>query len=468
MPVTKWFSVRYKFTALLLINLFTISLILGSSLLGFQEINGQPSSCAIIGKPVDISTLLPSVTPSTTHGPFLVIGPEVNTGIQVKKGDQLRVTSSGKVDFGGSFGGVGAPKLDANGDCSKTPSDFPAPTLAKNSLIVKINETFLQGGTDRILNASTNGFVVLAANDGQPGDNSPNGGWNVRITPLIKNHFPANLDPTIVIDGDNNTIASNHFIPIPVNQIEGEGTLSKEFKIDVSVTNIKQIRNQMDDIQSFECRLVKVGISEETSSSVNWPCSSINGNRVDLNGKITLNSSPFPNRVFYKSPESGFYFLQIRAKDTTQQFSSFSTTGLWFVNDLNTTIKDVVDGSGYSLMQPVPVLCPFVYIHHPVCNIPIKAQTPSRDATFTFEGSNIVTRYDPIFTCKVFKEYRGGYTNLVRSITDCKSPIAFKGLEPGKYEFQVTMATKNGNNGNGYLQNLQTNPPASFDWTILP
>ena len=50
------------------------------------------------------------------YGPYIVVGPEVSTGIFAKLGDSMEITSTGLVDFGGAVLGVGAPILDANGD----------------------------------------------------------------------------------------------------------------------------------------------------------------------------------------------------------------------------------------------------------------------------------------------------------------------------------------------------------------
>lgn len=112
------------------------------------------------------------------HGPYLVVGPEVLTAVSVEKDDILEVTSEGLVDFGGAFQGVGAPILDANGDTSNTPSNYPAPNLRKNSLIVKIGDEWVQGGTSARLSVSnTGGEIILRANDLDISDNSR--GWSV-------------------------------------------------------------------------------------------------------------------------------------------------------------------------------------------------------------------------------------------------------------------------------------------------
>src|SRR5688572_19166595 len=48
--------------------------------------------------------------------PITVVGPNVETGIMVGAGDLIEVSSTGLVDLGGAFGGIGAPILTADGD----------------------------------------------------------------------------------------------------------------------------------------------------------------------------------------------------------------------------------------------------------------------------------------------------------------------------------------------------------------
>ncbi|HWP91443.1 MAG TPA: hypothetical protein VNN20_04505 [Thermodesulfobacteriota bacterium] len=128
--------------------------------------------------------------PTSIHGPFTVgiehrkrgRRTEVRTGIQVQAGDTITTQSSGEVDFGGAFFGLGAPILDADGDSWPTPSDYPAPSLRKNSLICKIGRastTFFQGGVKRSFTAPTSGELILDVNDKDTGDNSR--GWTVFV-----------------------------------------------------------------------------------------------------------------------------------------------------------------------------------------------------------------------------------------------------------------------------------------------
>jgi hypothetical protein len=113
-------------------------------------------------------------------GPYTVVGPEVRTGITVKQGDTIRISSSGLVDFGGAVFGIGAPILTANGDFEPTPSDFPRPELRKNSLIVNIGNGWYQGGIFTSFTSTTSGEIILKANDADTTDNSR--GWSVSVT----------------------------------------------------------------------------------------------------------------------------------------------------------------------------------------------------------------------------------------------------------------------------------------------
>ena len=119
--------------------------------------------------------------------PITVVGPNVETGIMVGAGDLIEVSTTGLVDLGGAFGGIGAPILTADGDTYPPPPTYPAPDLRKNSLIVGVRShinphviTWRQGGVHRSFNSPDTGTVVLRANDEAPGDNSR--GWAVSLT----------------------------------------------------------------------------------------------------------------------------------------------------------------------------------------------------------------------------------------------------------------------------------------------
>ena len=66
-------------------------------------------------------------------------------------------------------------KLSADGEDQAAPSDYPAPNLRKNSLVVRIGDVYYQGGVDETFVSATNGEVVLRAND-STGRTTPAGG----------------------------------------------------------------------------------------------------------------------------------------------------------------------------------------------------------------------------------------------------------------------------------------------------
>jgi len=134
-----------------------------------------------------------------------VVGPAVDSGIDVNAGDRIDVRAEGTASFGSRFLGLFPPMLDADGDNWITPSDYPAPWLRKNSLLVLIRgglvrpgvaqaSTFFQGGRDRSFVAPYAGRVLLQANDADPGDNT--GGWQVTVTRT----FAENVPPRLAVD----------------------------------------------------------------------------------------------------------------------------------------------------------------------------------------------------------------------------------------------------------------------------
>ena len=126
---------------------------------------------------------------SSPNGPFYVNRDLIKTSLNARKGDTIKITSTGIVDFGGAVLGIGAPKLDANGDFATTPQNYPAPNLRKNSLIIKIGDKWYQGGTGTSFIASTEGSIQLYANDNDPGNNT--GAWKVfaNVTPASAEWF---------------------------------------------------------------------------------------------------------------------------------------------------------------------------------------------------------------------------------------------------------------------------------------
>jgi hypothetical protein len=173
---------------------------------GLTRCRAQCYSCAshklcggngILGEGVLVATETRTVT---------VVGPSVPTNppLFVDGGDTLFVRSSGEIDFGaGWFGGLFAPVLPADGDSWRTPDNYPAPLLRKNSLLVEVRPTtgapgqFFQGGTSTgiLIPPALNGEVFLQANDADPTDNSR--GWTVELTRV----FPdAGTPPVLQIE----------------------------------------------------------------------------------------------------------------------------------------------------------------------------------------------------------------------------------------------------------------------------
>ena len=120
---------------------------------------------------------------TTQHGPFIVVGDEVATAVNVQVGDVVELSSLDFVDFGGAAFGAGAPILPADGDNWATPSSYPAPSLKKNSLICRIGNsmTWIQGGVIASFTVplGSSGELILRTNDEHPEDNSR--GWRVTI-----------------------------------------------------------------------------------------------------------------------------------------------------------------------------------------------------------------------------------------------------------------------------------------------
>lgn len=122
---------------------------------------------------------LPPPAPRSTT--VTVVGGDVDCGLDAAVGDTVEISAQGTVDFGGAVLGLGAPKLDANGDDQPTASDYPAPGLRKNSLIWRIGDSpWLQGRTSVSRVSDRAGRITLRANDKDVSDNSR--GWSVTVT----------------------------------------------------------------------------------------------------------------------------------------------------------------------------------------------------------------------------------------------------------------------------------------------
>jgi hypothetical protein len=112
-------------------------------------------------------------------GPFGISNNVISTDLLIHAGWIVRTSSYGSIDFGGAVAGIGAPKLDADGDSSPTPPNYPAPELRKNSLICKVGSLWYQCGTNASFRPFDTGTLTLQPNDAQLEDNSR--GWTVDV-----------------------------------------------------------------------------------------------------------------------------------------------------------------------------------------------------------------------------------------------------------------------------------------------
>lgn len=134
----------------------------------------------------------PPTTPAVpvAFGPFVVSNTTIETGLVVESGRTVHVEARGLVNLGGE-GGDGRADIidgaDGDGPDSPTPRDYPAPELRLNSLLVKVGDTYLQGGRSVDVVVRRGGPVSLLANDVLPEDNrsvvnSGVRGWSVTLT----------------------------------------------------------------------------------------------------------------------------------------------------------------------------------------------------------------------------------------------------------------------------------------------
>jgi hypothetical protein len=117
---------------------------------------------------------------STTYGPFAISNQELKTQLVIPQAATVHVNAEGLIDFGGAVIGIGAPVLGPSGDNFATPTDYPAPNLRKNSLIVRVGSTWYQGGSDETFVPTEQGTLTLRPNDPHLEDNSR--GWTVTVT----------------------------------------------------------------------------------------------------------------------------------------------------------------------------------------------------------------------------------------------------------------------------------------------
>jgi hypothetical protein len=124
---------------------------------------------------------------TTVYPAITVVGSRIDTSIPVARNDFVQFTATGDVDVGGAFVGFGQIIVPPGGDNYITPSNYPAPSLRKNALIVGVRDPLNPAtvdwrvdGTSRSFNSPIDGLISVAANDASPEDNSR--GWSVVIS----------------------------------------------------------------------------------------------------------------------------------------------------------------------------------------------------------------------------------------------------------------------------------------------
>ena len=137
----------------------------------------------------------------------------VGTGIAVRRGEIFDVRASGEIQFAwGGWGrtpdgvdhaGHGAESPARNWD-SKEWGTHPAGNCVKNSLVLRVGNTVLQGGCYRAHSAPEDGEILVSNNDNHPQDNK--GSWNVHLRTRLALHQrllfivqAPTLDPNIAV-----------------------------------------------------------------------------------------------------------------------------------------------------------------------------------------------------------------------------------------------------------------------------
>lgn len=132
------------------------------------------------------------------------------TGIKVRKGEWIRVKASGWIGFAHGGWHRDPNGRDSNGHFESPAKSYgnnhPAGNCIKNSLILKINNYILQGGTNKLFKSPDTGEIFISNNDNYCTDNS--GAWNVHISAgnirqkllFIVNGYDRNMVGTI--EGD--------------------------------------------------------------------------------------------------------------------------------------------------------------------------------------------------------------------------------------------------------------------------
>lgn len=104
----------------------------------------------------------------------------VSTGIRVNMGDEIHVTASGKIRFFAIGYERDPDGKDEHGKEEVAPNGHPAPGLVRNSLVFRIGDKLLQGGTNAKLIVLESGDLEMSNNDDYCRDNG--GSWNIRVT----------------------------------------------------------------------------------------------------------------------------------------------------------------------------------------------------------------------------------------------------------------------------------------------
>jgi hypothetical protein len=128
----------------------------------------------------------------------------IDTKIRVFKGDTVQVRASGTIKFGNIPGTNGYPRnpdgRDEKGKTEIAPGMNPATGFIRNSLVLKVGNRILQGGSNTTLVIPENGMLLMCNNDNFVSDNS--GAWTVNfsIQPGLRT---LRQDILIVIQGKN-------------------------------------------------------------------------------------------------------------------------------------------------------------------------------------------------------------------------------------------------------------------------
>lgn len=104
----------------------------------------------------------------------------VGTGITVTMGDEIQVTASGKIRFFAIGYERDPDGKDEHGKEEVAPDGHPAPGLIRNSLVFRIGNKLLQGGTNKKLTVFGSGELEMSNNDDYCRDNG--GSWNIKVT----------------------------------------------------------------------------------------------------------------------------------------------------------------------------------------------------------------------------------------------------------------------------------------------